>query len=710
MQLTFTQFFRPKWQHPKPGVRKKAVHNLNPEQASDQQILLQLARMDQDVEVRCSALEKLSNPKQLVEIANTDPTPLVKEQAIRQFCRLICNTGNRDPQEDVEQVDFLPLVVQLEDPDVLTHIALNAQHLEVQLKAVENIALESALYQLVINADNFQVRQSAARGISDPELLEQLIKLSRQKDKGVNRILRDARDKQKQQQKLQEQQNQQCESLCAALEKLAKEDANENYGARLGALLQRKHEIGSKILEQFQTRLQQLDVRCQSKLEAFQQQLAEQQQLQQQQQQRQDLLERLQQLVPAVPLPSQLDNLQQQWQQIHQLWQQLDQSLPADGKQQKSFANQVESLNALFNSLTKLQQFAELKADSLSFKKAQQTLTEIAWPAGIEEPQLVLELKQQIKTLESRKQANQQAKQQQQQACSQQLDCLEVALEEGRLQEAAPLIKQLNEAITKGGNNRGAKQRFQRLNAQYQELNNWQMFATQPKLEQLCQEMESLIHEELDGADRSDKLKAIQQQWREVSSSQIPRNLRNRFQKASQEAYVPCQVYFEEQKAVRQKNLEQRQLLVERLQQLIDNGSSNDVDFKALAVVSRELKQQWRLFTPVDRAPGRKLQNRFNELLKKTDQLLADDQQRNAELKGELLQQAINLLEQEDLLNAQNEAKALQKKWRDIGPAKRKQEQGLWRDFRTTCNQLFERKPMVEEPQQKEANAPEVDN
>ncbi|MEH6625794.1 MAG: DUF349 domain-containing protein [Motiliproteus sp.] len=697
MQLTFTQFFRPKWQHPKPGVRKKAIHHLNPEQASDQQILQQLARLDQDTDVRCSALQKLQSPAVLLDIAQSDPMPQVRHDAMSLFCRQICSADsiNGSPQSQTE------LIAKINDSDILTHIALNACQLETQLHAVVRINIDSALQQVVLNADNFQVRQRAANAISEPEVLDRLIKQCRNKDKGVYKILRDIREQQKQQIRLQQQQRNDCESLCQAAEKLAKEQAVDGYQARLNALLQRWQELDKESQQQFQIRFQQASAQCEQLLQLFLTEKQAQQALLQNNKARRLLIADLKHFQASLSncAVSETD-LQTALQLFASAWGKLNQLHADSDNQQPEYNGHQKNIQLLLNSMQRLQHHSaaitEILAATGGISRARKLLSTIDWPANFPTPDPVQQLQQHIDTLKDQKKAAADTQKETQQQHQQTLDQLEQILEQGKIQQAAPLLRQLTTIATeqKEQFNNSQRQQHQRLNARYQELNNWQLYATRPKLEQLCEAMETLITADLDAGERSSQLKELQQQWKELDSSTIPRNLRNRFQQANKKAFAPCQAHFDEQKAQRQNNLKQRQQLLEILAKALSDLEQDDDDknLKALSVSTRELKQEWRKHAPVDRAPGKKLQSQFNGLLAQVDQLLANDQQHNADAKAALLEQAKALLTRDELPEALQQAKDLQKQWREIGPAQRKLEQSLWKDFRAVCNELFERR------------------
>jgi len=698
MQLTFTHFFRPRWQHPKPGIRRKAVGRLKPEHPSDQEILQQLARLDQDVEVRCSALEKLVRPDLLKEIAKMDPTPQVRREAIHRLCLLLCKPGPENLSAEVRAAHL----DQIDDPDILVHITLNADHPEIQLSAVKRISLETSLQQVVISSDNFQVRRIAASGVHSPELLDQLIKHCGRSDKVVSRLLREQRESQKKQAKQLLEQQQSCESLCLSVEKLAKEAPNHQYAVRFNALLNNWKDYTADVKQPWQQRFSSAQLQCETQVAQRQQQ----QQLAAQQQQTQDLRQQLlddtlQQLAGyRQALPSFIE-LQQQHQALDQRWLELELQHKAQDPQQALFEKQRQDYEALLTGFERFQnheaQLQSLLKQQSASKALDKAHSAIDWPSSYPLPIL---LQQAVEAL-SRQQ--QQKKQQaadlseKKQHLSASLDQLEQMLDQGQLQQVSEQLKQVKSQSDRLKSQfRGSlKQRYQTLYARYQELNNWQQFATHPKLEMLCEEMESLLHTELDVQQRTEAIKELQQRWKALEAKNVPQSLHNRFQQANKAAYAPCQTHYEQQRELRQQNFKQRQQLLDQLQLKFDAFNAQQCDLKDLALMNREARQLWRNFVPVDRAPGKKLQQQFNTLLANIDTRLNADQEKNAAAKSALLVQAqalLEQLEQTDLNELLEQAKQLQQQWRNVGAARRKQEQELWQDFRAICNQLFEQR------------------
>lgn len=94
---------------------------------------------------------------------------------------------------------------------------------------------------------------------------------------------------------------------------------------------------------------------------------------------------------------------------------------------------------------------------------------------------------------------------------------------------------------------------------------------------------------------------------------------------------------------------------------------------------------------PVDRAPGKKLQVQFDQLLQQLDEPLKAFKAENAARKQALIDRTEALLAGDDLTDATEEVKQLQAQWKEIGATTRNQEQKLWNRFRNNCSEIYDR-------------------
>ena len=226
------------------------------------------------------------------------------------------------------------------------------------------------------------------------------------------------------------------------------------------------------------------------------------------------------------------------------------------------------------------------------------------------------------------------------------------------------------------------------------ELRDWQGYATTPKKEMLCEQMEGLIDLDIDPGDKADRIRQMQQSWKALGPSDIGKEkaLWLRFKEAGDKAYEPCRDYFANLASIREENYKKRFQLCDQLDLYIENNDWEGANWKAVLETLQVAKSEWRTYVPIERKSNRDLQERFNQLLNLIQSKLDEERVRNVKLREMAILEAVALSEEDDMAKAVSEAKQLQAKWRQIGMVQRKDDQRLWKEFRLACDVVFERR------------------
>ena len=234
----------------------------------------------------------------------------------------------------------------------------------------------------------------------------------------------------------------------------------------------------------------------------------------------------------------------------------------------------------------------------------------------------------------------------------------------------------------------------QQLDAKLNEFKEWKEHAVAPKRAELIQEMEALIGSSEEPKALADRIKQLQEEWKTISKGIVSDSEADwqRFHQASVTAYQPCREYFEAQAKLRQENLEKRSVVLERLRAFEMAQSGEHPDWRAVAAVLREARQEWRQHFPVDRAAGLALQEEFDAALGRLQARLDAWHAETVAQKKTLIQRAQALLAKEDSREAVDTVKRLQLQWKDVGTAPRDQEQRLWNEFREHCDAVYQKR------------------
>lgn len=269
------------------------------------------------------------------------------------------------------------------------------------------------------------------------------------------------------------------------------------------------------------------------------------------------------------------------------------------------------------------------------------------------------------------------------------------ALAVGNTQQAAGLRRALEEKWPASPSVPAHLTRqLQKLDVRLEELKQWKDYAVAPKRLELIEEMEALVGVVEEPQTLARRIKALQEDWRTISKGIAVAGPDDweRFQRASQAAYQPCQEYFAAQALLRQRHLASRAELLQRLKAFEAADQGERTDWRLLARVMREAPQEWRQYFPVDRDANQPLQSDFEAVLARLQQRLDAWHQRNVADKQSLIRRAGQLAAAEDAHAAIEAVKQLQILWKETGQAPRDQEQSLWNEFRELCDAIYRRR------------------
>lgn len=303
--------------------------------------------------------------------------------------------------------------------------------------------------------------------------------------------------------------------------------------------------------------------------------------------------------------------------------------------------------------------------------------------------------------IDAKEEANQQEQQAKQLSAS--INQLDKLLAEGEVQAATRLNARLNQDFNSPAAaelSHKQEQKYKQLNAQLQELNSWQGFAAAPKRQELLEQMQALAADTSMLAQiKAEKIQSLQAQWRDLGSAAANKELWQAFKSAADEAFEPCKAWFAEQREIKNYNQQQRQTICAELERLTAEKSHLELNEDALDKLLQEVHNEWHRFNPVGRTAGRKLAQEFQQAIKPLKDQLYALRQVNIDAKRELIAQAEALLaeaeksNQQDALNKAIEAnKQLQEEWRTLGRAPGSLEPRLWKEFRTACDALFNKR------------------
>jgi hypothetical protein len=220
----------------------------------------------------------------------------------------------------------------------------------------------------------------------------------------------------------------------------------------------------------------------------------------------------------------------------------------------------------------------------------------------------------------------------------------------------------------------------------------------------LCEKAEKLDEEE-DIVSAFNTLQEYHDQWREIGPVPNDRKeeLWQRFKEATRVINKKHQEHFKELRKQQNENLEAKQKLCEKAEEIADMEIDTHKDWNHYTRQILDLQKEWRKIGFAPKKHNNKIYRRFR---KACDRFFAKKrvfytqhkewQENNLKKKQEFADRAEALKESTDWENTAKELIDLQKRWKEIGPVPKKYSEEVWNRFRSACDEFFERKKSQE--------------
>ena len=720
----FKSLFKPKWQSAKPQVRIQALQNLNVSDENESHIIELMAKGDVESDVRLAAIKRIPQREKLLTLIKQEKDSSVRFAAIEHLISVLSEHG-----DGVDPV-VRDMIGEL-DSHALAAIVEQTQNAELGCLALARISDETLLEAYAVKLPLAQLRQAAADRLQAEDILERVVKASKGKDKSVWRICKEKLNALREEQQQEASIEQQIGELCQSLETLARLPYDNLYGPKLEHLQKQwqrmQHHADNEAIQRF-NRAYALCKATIDDISNEQDRLAEETKRQREAlQERMAACEQLEEAVRqlssiAVLQPGDIPALQALLNTQKTRWEEASLVVEPAADERKRFARihsllqraldavrllseREESIREAATAVLDLQEatMATLQQKRKALEKA---LGDLKWPEELAWPES-LKLHQQALDQFARLQTK--AKAMEEDAINNIKSLfteLTNEIDQGHLKPANRLLKEASQLVRhlpmKVGS--GYQKKLRELTLRVNELRDWQGFVATPKKEELIGEMEALINSEMDPQALSNKIRRLQDEWRGLGEADKGRNkeLWERFSAAADQAYEPCRGYFDKLSEIRQANLDKRRNVCEQLEVYLQQYDWDNADWKAVNEVYETAKNEWRLYTPVERKEGKKVQDRFNGLLDQLRDRLHGEFERNKAKREQLIAAVEALIEVDSLADAIEQAKALQRDWRAVGLVARRDDARLWKRFRAACDKVFERRDQQREVAQKE--------
>ena len=715
MATFLSKLFKPKWQSKNKDIRLEAIDTLDINLESDEAILLNIAENDINLSVRSKVISMLSSSAQLIDLHKKSKSETLP--AIEQRLYELANA---------QSLTLFDLILDIK---LLTDMIIKSDNPDTFIRGLARIEDPEALFEIATSSKTNKIRQAAAELIESESLLTRLSATSKSKDKSVYQIVKAKLAKNKANHQAQEALTQSLEKLLLTIEEHARTESSKLYEAKFDSLLSRWEPLKKNANAAQQQRFDVASAICTEKKQQIineKTQKEENEKIIQTGGDEQEAtlftlsstLNRFRE-TPASSLDiSALDALIKTQETR---WIEATRQVKVEKNQNKHYQLLMTELRQYFIALKKFNEhtadieklITEVKSPTKDQKRFEQNtntlkriLRQIDWPETYSTPALLVTCKEALGySAEVKQQFAEDAKAIQLKV-SKLIEKMDQALDDRQIKQSHRIHKDIQRLLSQMGAKQGESfhnqltLRVKQLN----ELRDWQGYASSPRQQELCEAMERLVERNMEPRDKADQIKSMQKEWKQLGGAS-DQALWLRFKAASDSAYIPCQAFFDEQNTLKKSNIEKRTKLITQLTEFIQNNDWDHADWKAVEIINRQARLEWKEAYPVDFKVNKTLQNQFNALLTAFDERLNGERTKNISLKNDIIEKAKNLVTHDNLDEAINQAKALQRDWQKIGITPHKLDREIWKTYRNVCDQIFARRDEAKNQRKQEIDA-----
>ncbi|XKE45082.1 DUF349 domain-containing protein [Halomonas organivorans] len=701
------RLFAPRWQHPDPEVRRQAIDRLDPLQP-DQRRLIERLAVDTDAAVRRAALALLSDPERLLDLRQEGgDSPELRDRLAVLLC-------GRDGGPELPR--RIALVESLDDSELAERIAMEGDNQQLRLAALARLSDEATLIRQACENGIAAVRHAAAARVESEAGLQRLVQEAR-RDRQVARQARERLNRRRADAASLAAARARRETLLERLEAHAQATWEPLYGGRFRHLMREWNALEDLADAEQERRYQDACQRCRKVIsdhEAHEHaQDAAERRREDADQARQALIESLEESLEGLRHGEQLADqdiasLRAQKQLLANRWQALSEHHLADARLRRRYDAALAGYEHIVQARVRLDERADAIEQALKDGDRDRLASLVeacGWPEDLPPAALLQRARRQL----AAQPADEAPLDVRLSRFSEDLDRLERLLESGAFKGASRLHQRLRQQLEAlpaehAGNQRS---RLKRLGARLAELRDWRGFVAGPKRDQLCEAIQALAEDtRLTDAELDRRHRQLVKEWRDLGDAAANREQSATFRAASDRIHERLGDWRARRDRERRHNLAAREALCDQLDTLLAQPAAES-DPDALREIRDRARQQWRHLSPVPRQEAEAIGRRFGRIRHDLQALIERRAAEIAEAKRQLVESARELRDREDLAPARQaeQAKALQRRWRELGRAPKGEEQTLWREFRHLCDDIFARRDAARSDQAQRARA-----
>ena len=273
------------------------------------------------------------------------------------------------------------------------------------------------------------------------------------------------------------------------------------------------------------------------------------------------------------------------------------------------------------------------------------------------------------------------------------LDKAEKHFEAGEIRLAQRLVNEVSRSMKSEGKvSNKLRHRFNFMSAQSRYFNDISSFATNPKRNEIIQEIEALIAKPHENPKKqANEIHGLQTKWQLLDQSSKPagREQWMTFKNLTDKAWEPCAQYYEELKILKISNAKEREKIIQTLIQYTNDYSDKWPSLIDMSKFLSKTFQTWQSYAPVLDEDFSKLKTAYQNARKPINNAIKEQENKNYKIKDSLIEK-VKLINDEDTQTCIQKFKKIKREYQDTGPAGKKNESTLWKKLNEAADRFFE--------------------
>jgi len=272
------------------------------------------------------------------------------------------------------------------------------------------------------------------------------------------------------------------------------------------------------------------------------------------------------------------------------------------------------------------------------------------------------------------------------------LEKAEKHFEAGEIKLAQKIVGEVSRLIKAEGKvSNKLRHRFNFMSAQSRYFNEISSFATNPKRNEITEEIEKLISKPLKNPKKqANEIHSLQTRWQLLDQTSKPasRDQWIIFKKLTDKAWEPCAQYYEELKAIKISNAMERKKIIENINQYTNKYSGKWPGLIDMSKFLSKTLQSWQKFAPVLDEEFSKLKSEFHHSREPINDAIKDKENKNYKIKESLISK-VELINDDDNQICIQKFKKIKREYQETGPCGKKNEPLLWKKLNEAADKFF---------------------